>query len=345
MHIGKITLLFAILAVVLISGCSSPTGQITEKTDTTVSQQSQCTPSWQCYGWSECIGNKHSRLCNDGCGNNNIENQDCICTSNWKCDEWSNCLNNRQSRLCNDGCGQSRNEAQDCVSCVSNWKCYDWSYCADSKQSRTCTNGCGQSRDESQNCNSCIPNWQCSSWSTCSTSGGQTRTCVDNNNCRDISEKPNEVQSCTPPPKTVETADSTYSANGLKFDVKMEEKGDSVSYINNIGRASEGKKVLKFKITVTSLDGDNSFYATSFILIDREGNTYDAQCPIFYINSFTGCTLQEYLGSMYSPIEGEKKSGILFYQIPKELDSADLVYKFSSYDSSPEVLKFVFNGI
>ncbi len=47
--------------------------------------------------------------------------------------------------------------------------------------------------------NDCNPNWQCSSWSICSSSGEQTRTCSDSNNCGVLTNKPLESQSCAPP--------------------------------------------------------------------------------------------------------------------------------------------------
>lgn len=44
----------------------------------------------------------------------------------------------------------------------------------------------------------CIPDWECSQWYECNSSGTQTRTCTDNNNCNLINGKPIESQSCTP---------------------------------------------------------------------------------------------------------------------------------------------------
>lgn len=42
----------------------------------------------------------------------------------------------------------------------------------------------------------CTPNWQCTNWSVC-TSGTQSRTCNDLNNCG-TTEKPTESQTCIP---------------------------------------------------------------------------------------------------------------------------------------------------
>lgn len=42
----------------------------------------------------------------------------------------------------------------------------------------------------------CVPDWDCSSWSDCTSSGSQTRTCTDLNNCGVTSGKPSETQTC-----------------------------------------------------------------------------------------------------------------------------------------------------
>ncbi len=61
-------------------------------------------------------------------------------------------------------------------------------------------NNSKESTENSQSqVNVCNPNWQCSSWSTCSSSGEQTRTCSDSNNCGVLTNKPEESQSCAPP--------------------------------------------------------------------------------------------------------------------------------------------------
>jgi hypothetical protein len=46
---------------------------------------------------------------------------------------------------------------------------------------------------------SCTPNWQCNSWESCSSSGSQSRTCNDLNNCGTTTNMPATSQSCTPP--------------------------------------------------------------------------------------------------------------------------------------------------
>ncbi|MBI4116470.1 hypothetical protein HY449_01870 [Candidatus Pacearchaeota archaeon] len=44
----------------------------------------------------------------------------------------------------------------------------------------------------------CASNWTCANWSVCS-NGTQTRTCTDANSCGNVTGKPAETQTCTPP--------------------------------------------------------------------------------------------------------------------------------------------------
>jgi hypothetical protein len=146
-------------------------------------------------------------------------------------------------------------------------------------------------------------------------------------------------------PKVVEISNGSYTANGLNFDVKLDESGTKISYKDLSGdttylAAQNGKKLLKFLVTVTSLDGDKGFYSSSFSLMDGDGNTYDSVCPI---NPLTyNCKNQDGIESMYSPISGEKKTGIVIFSIPDGISKVSLVYKFSTYDI-PQAIKFNFN--
>jgi hypothetical protein len=96
--------------------------------------------------------------------------------------------------------------------CGGNWTCGDWTTCTEGNQTRTCTdaNNCGTQNGipaESQTCTventnitnstsvTCTPNWQCGDWTTCS-SGSQTRTCTDANNCATQDGIPTTSQSC-----------------------------------------------------------------------------------------------------------------------------------------------------
>ena len=190
----------------------------------------------------------------------------------------------------------------------------------------------------------CTPNWQCDEWSKCDIYGKQTRTCKDENACGLEKGRPAEEQECEIP-KIVELRQSSYTANGLMFDVDIAERGLSVSYIDGYGNtnrisAQDGKELIKFKITVTSVDGEKSFYYSNFNLMDEEGYTYEPQCPVdFYGN----CKNRDSISSMYDPIEGQKVSGNLLFQIPLSTNTVYLVYKFSSSYDRPQVLKFVFD--
>ncbi len=43
----------------------------------------------------------------------------------------------------------------------------------------------------------CTSDWQCTEWSECF-DGNQIRSCIDFNNCQDLSSKPEESRACTP---------------------------------------------------------------------------------------------------------------------------------------------------
>jgi len=149
-------------------------------------------------------------------------------------------------------------------------------------------------------------------------------------------------------PETLEITSGEATSNGLKFDVSLAQNGESITYKDWSGEtltssAMEGMKLLRFFITVESVGDSKSFYTSSFIVMDEEGNTYNGVCPLDYYK--VSCTNSDGLGSMYSPIKGQKESGLLNYQIPLDVDKAFLVYKFSKYDKKPTVLKFVFEDI
>jgi len=149
-------------------------------------------------------------------------------------------------------------------------------------------------------------------------------------------------------PETLEITTGEASSNGLKFDVSLTQNGESITYKDAYGdtqtsSAMEGMKLLRFDITVESLDGSKSFYTTNFVIMDEEGNTYEIVCPLDFYG--VRCVNADGLDPMYSPIEGQKKKGLLTYQIPLNMDKVYLVYKFSKYDEKPRVLKFVFDDV
>ncbi len=101
--------------------------------------------------------------------------------------------------------------------------------------------------------NDCNPNWQCSSWSTCSSSGEQTRTCSDSNNCGVLTNKPSESQSCTPLVSKSWHEIKTFSGSSDKTTDTFNIQGD------------------KFKLTYT-IDASNDYSIFSFFVYP-EGET------------------------------------------------------------------------
>lgn len=64
------------------------------------------------------------------------------------------------------------------------------------------------STEESQNSvkvveDQCSPDWDCNDWGSCSSSGTQTRTCEDQNDCGTNDGKPSTSRSCTPDDNSV----------------------------------------------------------------------------------------------------------------------------------------------
>lgn len=65
MNLSHLSILFGIIMMVFVSGCTSSDGS---NTDTS---SPSCTPDWQCSGWSDCKqGGEQTRACTDsnGCG-------------------------------------------------------------------------------------------------------------------------------------------------------------------------------------------------------------------------------------------------------------------------------------
>ena len=143
-------------------------------------------------------------------------------------------------------------------------------------------------------------------------------------------------------PKEVVVSNGDYTAHGLRFQVNLDEKGNKISYKDNSGNpqyliSQTGKQLLNFEITMTSIDGDESFYVSDFFLMDDNGISYDAQCPI---DAYKNCKNQDGLSSMVSPISGQKTIGKMIFSIPENIDHVFLIYKFSDYSGNPQVVKF-----
>lgn len=77
----------------------------------------QCTPTWTCGDYGDCVNELERRICSDGCGNTREETQSCAiqCTPDWSCSDWTSCYNEEKTRFCEDGCGGERPETETCI--------------------------------------------------------------------------------------------------------------------------------------------------------------------------------------------------------------------------------------
>lgn len=144
--------------------------------------------------------------------------------------------------------------------------------------------------------------------------------------------------------KEVTVTNGEYSAHGLKFQFALAEQGNVITYKDLSGESSiviaqDNKKLLKFFGTVTSIDGDQSFYQL-LQLMDDEGNTYNPLCPLDYNKN---CKNQDSLDGLHEPISGQKVSGILIFSVPKTVSHVNLVYNKFVTNDNPKILKFSFN--
>jgi hypothetical protein len=145
-------------------------------------------------------------------------------------------------------------------------------------------------------------------------------------------------------PKEIVVSNGDYTTHGLKFQFALAEQGNKITYIDHSGNsgfllAQDNKKLLKFSGTVTSLDGDQSFYAL-LQAIDDEGNTYNPICPI---DDYQNCKNQDNLGGLHDPVSGQKVSGIVIFSVPKTVSHVNIVYNKFVTEDNPQVLRFSFN--
>lgn len=76
----------------------------------------------------------------------------------------------------------------------------------------------------------CTPNWQCGTWSECSTSGTQTRTCTDSNNCGTLASKPSESQGCTSPCTSIwQCSNWSECSSGTQERLCVDSKGCNIA--------------------------------------------------------------------------------------------------------------------
>lgn len=123
----------AIMAVILVAGCVSETGDVTGRVTQSAGQPESaaktCTPDWQCAGWSVCSSSgTQTRACTDanGCGTDDAkpsESQTCTppCTENWACTAWSKCsIDGLNVRTCTDtnNCNTTKTKPPESSSCT-----------------------------------------------------------------------------------------------------------------------------------------------------------------------------------------------------------------------------------
>jgi len=110
----------------------------------------ECTESWSCTSWSDCIDNLQTRTCTDSnnCGtteNKPSESQSCTigqCNENWDCSYWGECKYGIKKRVCEDlnECGTFNNKPSTTKICNINYtkQCnIEWTgYVYDSEQGR-----------------------------------------------------------------------------------------------------------------------------------------------------------------------------------------------------------------
>jgi len=212
---------------------------------------------------------------------------------------------------------------------------------------------CGNGKAETgETCSSCAEDVKCSAGTQCCSDSCKD-ICTKDSDC--ISADPAKEGKCVNPntcsAKCEYTTSTTaiieteeYSVHGFKFEIDLEEYGNKVEYLDRSGDeqylgAQDGQKLLKYRIIVQCIEDDcNSFYSSSFSLMDDEGNVYEAKCPINWLGQ---CNNQDTIDSMHNPLKNQKASGILIFSIPRNVNDIGLIYKFSSYMDKPTNLKFI----
>ncbi|MBD3361754.1 DUF4352 domain-containing protein [Candidatus Woesearchaeota archaeon] len=292
------------------------------------------------YGTSDCPD------CNDNneCTKDeiNFETLDCVNTEIVPCEG-------------NNICEENEYGSDDCPSCDDSNKCtkdsinYDTLKCVNEPIIPCCGNG---KAETGETCSSCAEDVKCSVGTQCC-SGSCKDICTKDSDC--VSDDPAREGNCVSPntcsakceytlATTANIESGEYSVHGFKFEVDLEEYGNKIEYLDRSGDeqylgAQDGQKLLKYRITVQCIEEDcNSFYSSSFSLMDDEGNVYEAKCPINWLGQ---CNNQDTIDSMYDPLENQKASGILIFSIPQNVDDVGLIYKFSSYMDKPNNLKFI----
>jgi hypothetical protein len=160
-----------------------------------------CYPDWTCTAWSTCLNSSQARTCTDirycgvTTGNKPAETQSCTVTAT--CTDSDNGKDFLIKGILNYR-GITYTDR-----CDAKYPTYVLEYYCDStgigkSEWGSCPGGCldGVCKGASN----CVPNWQPGSWSVCEngTSGRQTRSYIDSNNCGVTTGKPaDEVKDCS----------------------------------------------------------------------------------------------------------------------------------------------------
>jgi len=111
----------------------------------------------------------------------------------------------------------------------------------------------------------CTPNWNCGSWSECGTSGIQTRTCTDSNNCETNSGKPQTSQSCT------------YAYEEEQIEVSIDELESIFGYYSDLTEIQKEEKyeteyknkLIKTSIVVDKIDKAALYFLTGDYVVQE----------------------------------------------------------------------------
>jgi len=218
---GKYHLVFILISVVFISGCTSYTGEVVDRPNLT----------------EEVVDNK-------------TINYTVQTTQPIKPEEAGSCFNitcSPSKKTCQDGfvaeCANSCSDGA-CTNCIpdctghnpvktdlcSGVTCTPGKLTCPDDFIAECVNTCSNGI-----CSSCQPDcagheikectelWGCSDWSVC-VSGTQTRTCTDSNNCGTTQNKPAETQSCSVSKLAPQIINISYNPPGTDDLSKLNEE-------------------------------------------------------------------------------------------------------------------------
>ena len=168
---------------------------------------------------------------------------------------------------------------------------------------------------------SCTSNWQCTSWTECSTSGTQTRTCTDSNNCGTTKGRPAISQSCNYVYKMgdpIKAGDFTWKITNVYTTQKIGQ--DLMGTF--MGTIADGKYIV-LSVEVTNNANSAKYLMDSFVkLIDTQKREFspDSMAAIYLDSN------QVLMFEQLNP--GITKKGKIVYDVPEEVD--DFTFRIHS---------------